>query len=427
MIRLGFLLIILLLNNFSSSSQEELRVFGKVADSAEGRPLFGAHVYLKDQSVGTTTDLSGDFSINLRVSRSDTLVVSFLGYITEFLVLDQYNSTNGLEIFLDPNPQVLESVIVTPSAPLVNAKDLFAEIIGMYNQNKRTSPHIAHSYYSEWASIDDEFVSYTDALGYSIYGGKEVDWAPLGLYQFYPKNMRKSDRKDGWLELFRINHQTGKTYNEVFYGGSNSLNAFQHLTLRGVLSMSNVKKYSMKMDTIERSSYRNTGRIHFKGNREKGYLDFDFESLQISRIHCRGKHLWSIPFNKRISGDIDVHFSYFNYRPYVNKVEIHYAKDGLEYWNEFKVLLQKFDEFEISKNDIGMLNVVDPFVNYDADEWISYNSIIKDLQFVQSDLTDKVPLTIQFSKNSNQQYMGGEKTKRSKERELLIQRLDLIF
>lgn len=62
----------------SAQTPQNQQVTGRVLDAA-GEPLIGVSVVEKgNKSNGTVTDIDGNFS--LRVSKSQTVVVSYVGY-----------------------------------------------------------------------------------------------------------------------------------------------------------------------------------------------------------------------------------------------------------------------------------------------------------------------------------------------------------
>ena len=86
---------------------QEKMVSGVVSDD-QGMPLPGATVIVKGTTNGTTTDFDGNYSIDASVG--DTLSFSFIGYVTQDIVVgssDQINAT------LVADSQQLEEVIVT--------------------------------------------------------------------------------------------------------------------------------------------------------------------------------------------------------------------------------------------------------------------------------------------------------------------------
>ena len=56
-------------------------VHGTVTDSISGDPLIGATIMVKGTTIGTITDLDGNFCINASVNQ--TLVISYIGYRTK--------------------------------------------------------------------------------------------------------------------------------------------------------------------------------------------------------------------------------------------------------------------------------------------------------------------------------------------------------
>lgn len=103
-------------------------VTGTVTD-ASGEPLIGASVMVPGTTVGTSTDIDGNF--RLPVAQGKKLRVSYIGYVTQEVVV----KGNNLKIVLKEDNEVLEEVVVigygtmkkkdlTGSITTVNSKDL---------------------------------------------------------------------------------------------------------------------------------------------------------------------------------------------------------------------------------------------------------------------------------------------------------------
>ncbi len=104
---------LILLNNptqilANTSTHEVKDVTGKVVDLS-GNPLIGATVVIEGTTTGTTTDNDGNFTIN--VEEGQTLVISYIGYATQRVVVD---SSNIMNITLSDGVE-LESVTVIGS------------------------------------------------------------------------------------------------------------------------------------------------------------------------------------------------------------------------------------------------------------------------------------------------------------------------
>ncbi len=110
-----FLLIILTL--FTSITFSQITLKGLVQDG-HGNPIFAAHVYLKNQpQQGNLTDLDGKFEFYIK-STNDTLMVSFIGYKTKEIILNQINKSDSLMITLQGNGHALSEVIITARTPI---------------------------------------------------------------------------------------------------------------------------------------------------------------------------------------------------------------------------------------------------------------------------------------------------------------------
>lgn len=80
-------------------------VSGRVTDE-QGETLVGASVLLKGTSVGTTTDVAGNYSIEIP-DANGTLVFSYIGYTTQEVVV---NNRQVINISLAPDVQALQEV-----------------------------------------------------------------------------------------------------------------------------------------------------------------------------------------------------------------------------------------------------------------------------------------------------------------------------
>lgn len=82
-------------------------VKGIIIDRTNNSPIIGATVIIKNTNKGTTTDFDGNFSL-LNVSEGATLVFSYLGYITQEIVLE----SNNISVFLEPSISALNEVVL---------------------------------------------------------------------------------------------------------------------------------------------------------------------------------------------------------------------------------------------------------------------------------------------------------------------------
>jgi hypothetical protein len=83
-------------------------VRGKVIDAADGGEIPGVTVIVKGTTVGTVTDINGEFHLQLP-SDARVLTFSFIGMITQEVAIDR----NIMNIALEPDIVALEEVVVT--------------------------------------------------------------------------------------------------------------------------------------------------------------------------------------------------------------------------------------------------------------------------------------------------------------------------
>ena len=114
------------------SFAQEQAVSGTVKD-AQGEPLIGVSILVKDTRIGTVTDIDGNFRIP-NVKPGQTLVLSYVGYKTQEVTL-KGNLNTPLSIVLKEDAEILDEVVVvgygtvqkrdlTGSVASVKAEDL---------------------------------------------------------------------------------------------------------------------------------------------------------------------------------------------------------------------------------------------------------------------------------------------------------------
>lgn len=98
---------------FSFELIAQYTVSGKVIDKNTNDPLIGANVVIDGTAIGATTDLEGEFKIEIPSNESETLVFSFVGYLKESIVVNP--TYNSVEVALNSDVMSLGTVMVTGS------------------------------------------------------------------------------------------------------------------------------------------------------------------------------------------------------------------------------------------------------------------------------------------------------------------------
>ena len=115
-------------------------VKGVVTSAAEGEPLIGATVMVKETKTGTVTDFDGIYT--LKIAKGQTLVISYIGYETKNI---KYTGQATINVALEADASTLDEVVVvgygvmkrsdiTGSVVSVGEKDIKKSVITSVDQ-----------------------------------------------------------------------------------------------------------------------------------------------------------------------------------------------------------------------------------------------------------------------------------------------------
>ena len=97
----------------SYSTCAQVTVRGVIIDVETKERLVGATVILKDSPTGTITNPDGEFEITFQEALPFTIVVSYIGYVSQDLVIDSRGQE--LNISLSPEAYQLDDVVIKGS------------------------------------------------------------------------------------------------------------------------------------------------------------------------------------------------------------------------------------------------------------------------------------------------------------------------
>ncbi len=101
--------LLLMLIIFSASVYAQINVTGTVKDAETKEPLPGATIVVRGSTIGTTTDIDGNYSIYV-TSQEDILEYSYVGYLKKEMTV---GSQTIIDIVLKADTKSLEEVVVT--------------------------------------------------------------------------------------------------------------------------------------------------------------------------------------------------------------------------------------------------------------------------------------------------------------------------
>ena len=98
--------------------QDMTQVSGTVLETG-GQPVIGANVYFQGTTVGTVSDLSGNFTINTRLEGEQTLMISSVGFLTIERTLELKGKAIEVGTFeMESDAVGLEEVVVFASVAI---------------------------------------------------------------------------------------------------------------------------------------------------------------------------------------------------------------------------------------------------------------------------------------------------------------------
>ncbi len=122
--KLNVLILALLFSLFSMGAVfgQVLEISGTVTEVLTGDPLPGANIAVKGTNLGTAADRDGNFNLTLPNVNQTTLVVSFIGFFTQEVTVNQ--SSSSLNISMEEDVLKVSEVVVTGLATSVKRRNL---------------------------------------------------------------------------------------------------------------------------------------------------------------------------------------------------------------------------------------------------------------------------------------------------------------
>lgn len=362
---------------------------GQVVDAENGTGLPYSHVFLKHKQIGVVADENGYFQFSVNLSTIDTIVVSHVGFEKQMQAIN--NGTQKIIFRLKNDPEVLQEVVVQP---ITDAFGLFEKVVLSYQSTRRGNPHIARAFYSEKVRSGNDMVFTAESIGYSVFCGDSSKWTPLAKQNFFC-DLTRLNYTDGWKNM-------GSSEQLPPMGNYVTGNFLMYVENYGLLSLSEYKDYKLDFDKDQKDKgYVLT----FSGNGEKGIIEVT-DDLNILIIrYDKTKKIWSSVANRRIAGEAEISYTYFDGIPFVSSAWISYLFGNNRHTINYRNLLQKLNHFEVSNDEIGALQryARNPLIRYNEEEWDKYQ-LPYDSDLAGANLSQK---TIRQYAGKN--YLGDDK------------------
>ncbi len=110
-----------------------ITITGKVSTEEDGSGLPGVNVVVKGTSIGTVTDVNGDYSIEVPDENS-TLIFSSVGYVSEELTV---GNRSVIDVMLTPDIKALQEIVVIGYGA-IEKKDLTGAVVSLKEEDMTT-------------------------------------------------------------------------------------------------------------------------------------------------------------------------------------------------------------------------------------------------------------------------------------------------
>lgn len=158
--RRSFILLIFFGLSFWGFSQN-ITISGKVVDKETLEPLSFASIGVKGKSIGTITNLSGEFDFHVpNEMRNDFLIVNMLGYKTFEAPIWTFGEIKSLIIEMEKSPFVLEEVVVSDS---LNGGDILQIALSRIEENYPMTPFLMFGFYRDLKKVGGTYISLLEA------------------------------------------------------------------------------------------------------------------------------------------------------------------------------------------------------------------------------------------------------------------------
>lgn len=170
-----FLLILLVKSGFSQKISGKVYEEIKEESKKTQESLPGANVYWQNVQGGTVTDVDGNFEIDAPTNFPATLIISFVGYQTDSIVVKKLENSLKIKLKKDIQLAVFEIAEREKTSSVSLVSPIHVETLSSKELTKAACCNISESFETN-ASVD---VNFTDAVS----GTKKIQM--LGLDRYY--------------------------------------------------------------------------------------------------------------------------------------------------------------------------------------------------------------------------------------------------
>ncbi len=425
----GYLAVAIFLGSYSEGkAQEALKINGYIYDSLNQSPIEYANIHLSNRYVGTYSNMSGYFELNLPHEFSrDSLTISHVGYKSNVCLIARVANDDTVYIALEPASFVLDDVEVLGENDSISA--IVDEALNKISLNYPIKQHLYTGFFRYLELQNEKYVRLIEAaVSVHDFGYTTITKDPKTRIQI--NELRKSD-------FFGESSFVGKLF-QLMFGRNQIYDLYYKNWLSQFPALDASLKYRFNDTfTTKRHNFELIGEI--KTDSSEIYII----NYELNLVKAPGSSTMLVPYGTILINKADlgiilleecfgtrekitenvfkkhlydgqnkskftVSFRKYHGKYYIKTIES-FTWDGAERFNFSSLFMNDLAE---NKKDFRRIkrksqlkeeiDINDVHFSYDSTFWVNYNMVHENLldPKVKGDLQERMSLESQFVKNS---------------------------
>ena len=393
-----------LLAAFTGQAQR-ITISGKAVDKETKEPLPFASIGIKGKSIGTITNLQGDFDFHIpREFQNDLFSINMLGYKTYEAPVWTLLNVSPLIIEVEKSTLILKEVLISDS---LSGSDILQIALSRIDQNYPMTPYLMDGFYRDIKKVGGTYISLLEAA--------------VKIYDEDYKEPRNKFKLRERVSLLEVRRSIG--YESKFTTYFDQDNLLEDLLLHNSVRYRHFPVEQIFFNSLkrERDSYYNGHEVFVVSHKDEYLLNVYVEkgTYAILRTEFESNLEEALTKKRGLESKFVKLRRVIEFKPYEGKYYLNYITvDSKVNWYDIKT---KELKFETDLNQSLLINEVSPNTSnriastekmrnyglqyqdlpYDKEFWDNYN-VIKESPLdrkIIEDLEKHGPLEKQFKDN----------------------------
>ena len=229
---------------YAQNEYNRTAVSGNVYFKNDSTPVYSAHILLKNTMFGTSSNADGQFILHIKSKNLlDTLVISFIGY-KDFTIKVTEALKSPINVYLEENPLLLSSVLVTA----LTGKEIIKKAIENIDENYPKKNNFYDVYYKDIYQVGTKHSRFQEVSADVVSKGLFIDIHGKRDFQIFLKGKKTNFHSDTtFLESNGIYLLFGAHWARSFLFKKN-LKKYK-FTIEGITSYQGYEAYKLLVET----------------------------------------------------------------------------------------------------------------------------------------------------------------------------------